>query len=343
MPSRFASVSDVTLLYRENVRVVNEQLLISLSADSGLTLSRELTRSDGASFGQIVSLQSASDVFDFSAADPYEGKLERCYETIKKYVVDATATAPVSPATVVDPLQAISELSGNLTEGELLSRVRRIVAVLGGTQFIYQWVRFEGKGSRTDDPVEARYLVGCRPAWLQQYIARLWYMNDPHLSYARSSAAPALAAHINIHRADHWLVTEARMHGLASGVIVPAHSPAGRGLVGILQVSNGMQTTDSESLLWKNHVLLRALSCALLDWQITQVRKKAASQYNLSDDETLALKTLRAGGGASHIADQLGVSVSTVYKSIFRHINKKTGVSRINEAVEKVTAVGLLD
>lgn len=327
-------------LHEDEHHIFNECVELSLSQDSILT--RRLIRSDGASFSQIVAIDSIDDLSDFATADPYETRLQGSYDRIRQKCVAATAGDRPRQVETGDPVRLIGELSMCATEGALLSKVRTIVAGLGGTQFTYQWIRFTGANPATGDPIETRYLVGCRPGWTQQYIARLWYMNDPYVMYARANVAPALTSHVNVHRVDHWLVTEARMHGFANGVVAPAHIH-GHGLVGLLHVSNSMRAPAGERVLWDNRVLFRAMSSELLDWRVSQVRQDAQAKYELSEQETQILRMLRDGASASHVADQLGMSKHTVYKTIYQRITRKTGATRITDAVEKAAAHGLLD
>ncbi|USX11206.1 helix-turn-helix transcriptional regulator [Paraburkholderia fungorum] len=329
-----------TPLLEDGHRIFNERVELSLSHDCILT--RRLIRSDGASFSQILAINGVDDLSDFAAADPYETRLQGSYDRIRqKYAAAVEGDRPRADGTG-DPVKLIGDLSTCATEGALLSTVRAIVADLGGTQFTYQWIRFDGANPATGDPLETRYLVGCRLGWMQQYIAKLWYMNDPCVMYARTNVAPALTSHVNVHRTDHWLITEARKHGFASGMVVPSHMH-GHGLVGLLHVSNSLRAPAGEEVLWDNRVLFRAMSSELLDWHVSQVRQNALAKYDLSEEETQILRTLRDGGTASHVADQLGVSVHTVYKTFYQRITRKTGATRITEAVEKAAAHGLLD
>ncbi|MCI0151813.1 LuxR family transcriptional regulator [Paraburkholderia sediminicola] len=336
------SIEAATLepLHEDEHRIFNERVELSLSQDS--TLTRRLIRSDDASFSQIVAIDSIDDLSDFATADPYETRLQGSYDRIRQKCLAAMGCDRMRQIETGDPISLIGELSMCETEGALLSKVRTIVAGLGGMQFTYQWIRFNGANPATGDSVETRYLVGCRPAWTQQYIARLWYMNDPYVTYARTNVAPALASHVNVHRVDHWLVTEARMHGFVSGIVAPAHIH-GHGLVGLLHVSNSIRVPAGESVLWDNRVLFRAMSSELLDWRVSQVRQDALAKYELSEQETHILRMLRDGASASHVAEQLGMSKHTVYKTIYQRITRKTGATRITDAVEKAAAHGLLD
>jgi DNA-binding NarL/FixJ family response regulator len=81
----------------------------------------------------------------------------------------------------------------------------------------------------------------------------------------------------------------------------------------------------------------------LLDWYTEEARRQAVCEFRLSESETGVLRILRDGGQAKHVADQLGVSIHTVYKNVFPGINKKLGAGRITEAVELAGGYGLLD
>lgn len=341
MDFRFAEAPSSRILHEGSYRVFDERVDFCLALDRICVVVRRLVRQDGATFSQVIEAESES-LFELSTADLYEQRLESCYSIMSKKCEAAAAEVDRTALQVVDPGNAIDTLSGCVGEGELLARVRAIVHQLGATQFTYQWLRFDGVSPTSGDLVEARYLVGCRPAWMQQYIARLWYMNDPYVTYARSNIAPALKSHVAVHRADHWLFSEAAAHGFSSTLVAPVHHH-GHGMVGLLQVGNGISGIEGERLLWRHRLHFRALSSELLDWYTEQVRRQAVTEFQLSESETNVLRTLRDGGQAKHIADQLGISIHTVYKSVFPSINKKLGAGRITEAVEIAGGCGLLD
>ncbi|MGF6766198.1 hypothetical protein P3T24_006544 [Paraburkholderia sp. GAS33] len=331
------------VLYESTDSVLEDRVHLRLDdgGDGRCLLTRELIRGDGIRFSQAIDIGSSAALYDFATSDPYAALLRGRYEALLRRI-ETRKSPRLSPSlTVEGAIGAIDRISDCQTEGELLQTVRSIVRCLGASQFVYQWLRFEGASVDDTDAVESRYLIGCRPSWMQQYVARLWFMNDPFVTYARTSVAPALSSGIHVHRADHWLVTEGRSQGFNSGIVAPAHL-RGSGLVGLLFVSNPESPVTGDPKLWQHRVLFRALSSELLDWRVVQLRREASATYGLSESELLALKTLHDGGMAEHVAERLGISKNAVYQRVYRSIDNKMGVAHIADAVEKASALGLL-
>ncbi|MGY6258113.1 hypothetical protein ACXIVK_32090 [Paraburkholderia caledonica] len=74
-------------LHEDEHHIFNECVELSLSQDSILT--RRLIRSDGASFSQIVAIDTMDDLSDFATADPYETRLQGSYDRIRQKWVAA--------------------------------------------------------------------------------------------------------------------------------------------------------------------------------------------------------------------------------------------------------------
>lgn len=335
----------VATLHDGSAQIGNERVRLRLYRTAGglSIVDRQSLRSDGVSFSQVLEIEDSAALYDFATSDPYALRLEHIYSSMHQKYEEARSNQSEREAVNLppDPVQAIHRIASRKTEGDLLVLARSIAITLGGGDFIFQWSQFSSAKAGVFDLLDSRYLVGCRPSWLQQYIAKLWYMNDPVVQYARHNVEPIVTSRIHIHRTDHWFVTQGRDHGLYHGVVAPVHTPA-NGVVGILYVSAPSPTPEAEDRLWANKVLLRALAAELLDWRVAQTRIKATAQTDLSDEETLALQTLHSGGDATHVADQLGLSVHTVYKTIFQRINQKLGVTRIKDAVSKAERLGLV-
>jgi DNA-binding CsgD family transcriptional regulator len=341
MEFRFTDAPSSRILHEGSYRIFDERVDFCLAIDKICVLVRRLVRHDGATFSQVLEVDNES-LFELATADLYEQRLEACYALLSRKCEAAAAEIDRTGLPIIDAGDAIDNLNRCSGEGELLAHVRAIVHRLGANQFTYQWLRFEGASPASGDLVEARYLIGCRPAWMQQYIARLWYMNDPYVAYARSNIAPALRSNVAVHRVDHWLFSEAQAHGFSNMLVAPVHHH-GHGMVGLLQVGSDIDGIDGERLLWGNRRHFRALSSELLDWYTEEARRQAVCEFRLSESETGVLRILRDGGQAKHVADQLGVSIHTVYKNVFPGINKKLGAGRITEAVELAGGYGLLD
>jgi len=219
-----------------------------------------------------------------------------------------------------------------------------VTSSLGATQYIFSLIVLDDKSG---DAIEHRYLVGCDPAWLNKYIDRVWYMNDPLLEYAKRNVTPALSSRLDLYSDDHWLPTEAKAHGFRNNLVCPVHVRGNHGgtnsLVAMLQASNGESTEIGEGVLWRNRPMLRALTCELLDWHLAGQRQQATSEFGLDDQELDVLRRLRGGGTAKNVAEAMGLSVKTVYATVYPKVNKKMGATHITNAVAMAVNSGLIE
>ena len=333
------------MLHESRDLVASERVRLRLTEVSAgvFTLDRELTRRDGVALTQVIDVADVATLHDFATADPYGLQLAHSYRAMQRKFEAASAAAPSRPHSEsgLDAEKAIGQVESCRTEGELLLVVKNIVTLLGGREFTYDWLRFTEPEPDRADLADARILVGCRASWVQQYLAKLWYVSDPFIHYARTHVAPTRSSAISLHRQDHWLLTEARGHGLYNGLVVPAHV-RGNDLVGVLFVTAATPDGEGEDKLWERRQLFRALSGELLDWHIAYVRREALEQFQLDPQEALVLQMRRWGDSAKDIADRIGVSEAVAYK-IFQRINEKMGVKRISDAVTKAATSGMID
>ena len=214
----------------------------------------------------------------------------------------------------------------------------RVLSRLGGRSYTYRWLQLDDK---TGAVTAQRCLVGCNPGWFHAYFKHQWYRNDPFVEYGRRNGTPAPSSDIVALGNDHWARDVAGRFGLRSSVICPAHPPSSSSF-GLLQVGNELAPSEGEGALWKHRVLFRALAEELLDWGIARQRSDELSRVELDARELVALRLLRAGRTAIHVAENLGVSERTAY-GIFRKINDKLGVSHIARAVEAAAERGLIE
>jgi hypothetical protein len=215
----------------------------------------------------------------------------------------------------------------------LLPIAQTVTRALGAEQYIFSWLVLDEKSS---DVIEHRYLVGCDPAWLNKYIDRVWYMNDPLLDYAKRNVKPVLSSRLDLYSDAHWLATEAATHGLRNNLVCPVHAGTNSFLV-MLQASNAEPRKAGEGILWRNRRLLRELACELLDWRLVGLRQQATSQFDLGEQDLEVLRMVHDGGKASHVAEVLNVSVKAVYKVVYPRINQKMGTPGVRSHALRVT------
>lgn len=326
------------LLYEAECVVFDEmiQLRFSLESDSSYMLSRRIDATSGASFTQLITIEDLASLHDFSTSDPFESKLRNHYAKIR----DLFNRNPLPCSRVlhiIDPVEAIGSVSACKTKGELHNLVRAITYKLGSTQFVFHWLRSSLAG---DSPAtDARYLIGCRPSWIQQYITRVFYLHDQHLHYAKSNLAAALTSSIG--RNDDWVGQEAKRHGFVNGLVVPAHSPK-TGFFGFLHIGNSLDRSTGEDSLLRSKPLFVALSVELLEWRVAELRREAAWKFRLSAEDVSVLQIYGKRRSVEDVAAQLRTTREMGYKH-FQRINKKLGVKRIQEALSKASDFFLVD
>lgn len=328
-------------LFDADVCVLKDRVILRVTCgpDGPCVLQHHLVRFDGTTLIQILPLAESATFKDFVAADPYGDHLRAQYESIGRICDEQMNRGPVRRRDFRDKLDALAEIGAIAscsTEAEVMTIAGRVLSQLGGRAYTYRWLQVDEKGAMALQ----RCLVGCHPAWLHTYIKHQWYRRDPFVEYARRNGAPALSSDIDALGNDHWGRDVASRYGFRSTVVCPAHSPSGTA-IGLLQVGNELPPMEGEQLLWQHRVLFRALAEEMLDWGIARQRIEEASRIALEPRELTALRLLRNGRTACHVAESLGVSERTAY-GIFRKINDKLGVSHIARAVELAAERGLI-
>ncbi|WP_455289936.1 autoinducer binding domain-containing protein [Cupriavidus necator] len=222
-----------------------------------------------------------------------------------------------------DLLNAESEL-------ELMPVVKRAVASYGAEWFVFVSLHpTDHSASRST----YRFLIGCRPEWCQLYNANRWYMTDPCLEYARVNTAPVLGSDLPVQTSGQkYMLEVAATNGFRSIYIVPAHAN-GKGRIGVLYLGSDLPRNKGEPIFHQGRSYFRLLALELLDWSTRAVRAEAMRATGLMEDETRVMSLVKRGFIAAAIAEELGVSVVTIYRK-FQRINEKIGVTRISEAIK---------
>lgn len=331
------------VLFDVDVHVLKDRVFLRLAGgrDAQYALEHHLIRMDGTRLVQVLSIAERAVLEEFIAADPYGDHLRTQYESIRRICGELTnrhATRPRATSAKLDPLSDVGAIAACSNELEVMEIAARLLAQFGGQSYTYRWLQLDEK---TGAIVSQRTLVGCHPAWLHTYAKRQWYKKDPFVEYARRNGAPALSGDLTAFGNEHWGREEANLYGFRSTIVCPAH-PASGSSIGLLQVGNELPAEDGEKALWQHRVLFRALADEMLDWGIARRRSEEASRVALEPRELVALRLLRDGRTAFHVAENLGVSERTAY-GIFRKINDKLGVSHIARAVEMAAERGLIE
>mgnify|MGYP001556947158 CR=1 FL=1 len=331
------------LLFDADVRILRDRVVLRLSEsdDACCLLEYRLMRGDGTTLIQVLHLTDVATLQEFIAGDPYGDHLRVQYQSIGRAYQERSNKGAMPRRTRPeerDPLREIGLIRSCTNEAELMRIASCVLSRLGGRSYTYRWLQVDDK---TDLVAVQRCLVGCNPGWFHAYFKYQWYRNDPFVEYARRNGAPSPSGEIVALGKDHWARNVAGRFGLRSSVICPAHAPASS-LFGLLQVGNELTATVGEAALWQHRVLFRALAEEMLDWGVARQRSDELSRVDLDQRELAALRLLRAGRTAVHVAESLGVSERTAY-GIFRKINDKLGVSHIARAVQAATERGLIE
>jgi DNA-binding CsgD family transcriptional regulator len=331
------------VVYEGVDRVGRDEVTLRLRRGCGeiFTLERQLVRAGGVTLTQVFPVGAESALHDFASADPYGDSLQGSYLALRhRYLSEGGGRRTAIQRSDIpgDFVDQIGEIEHCHHEAELLPIAQAVTQALGAEQYIFSWLVLDEKSG---DVIEHRYLVGCDPAWLNKYIDRVWYMNDPLLEYAKRNVTPVLSSRLDLYSDAHWLATEATTHGFRNNLICPVHAGTNSFIV-MLQASNAEPREVGEGALWRNRRLLRALACELLDWRLVGLRQYATSQFDLSEQDLEVLRMVHDGGTASHVAEVLNVSVKAVYKVAYPRINHKMGTPHINKAAALAVSCGLI-
>lgn len=331
------------LLFDANVRILRDRVVLRLfeSDEATFVLEYRVVRGDGTTLVQVLRLPDEATLQEFAAADPYGEHLHVQYQSIGRIyqeLANKRVLTRRARAEERDPLREIGSVQSCTSEAELMGIAYRVLSPLGGRSYTYRWLHVDDK---TNVVAEQRCLIGCNPGWFHAYFKYQWYRNDPFVEYAQRNGTPAPSGAIIALGNNHWARDIAGRFGLRSSVICPAHAPAGS-IFGLLHVGNELAPTAGEDALWQHRVLFRALAEEMLDWGIARQRSDELSRVELDQRELAALRLLRAGRTAIHVAESLGISERTAY-GIFRKINDKLGVSHIARAVEAAMERGLIE
>jgi hypothetical protein len=306
-----------------------------------LVLERVIDRPEDVSITLLLPMYSERLFLAFSSADPWGDILAPAYDAIHvrcRHVFNGSRrlSRQVRSAGVDDVATRILEC-GN--ECDLAAVLEALAGSLGAEQYCVSWMEFDSSGNTADH----RYLVGCDPAWIQKYIYRAGYMNDPLLEYSKRNATPATSSDLQGDASEHWLLQEARAHGLSTILACPVHESA-RSSVTVLQVAVGGNVVDGNLILSRNQHTWRGAAGALSDWRLRQL-SGIATECGLIGEELTVLRALLhwKDSSAETIADELNLRARHIRQIVYPGITRKMGVSHIKDAVTLAFKCGLIN
>ncbi|MGZ2749897.1 autoinducer binding domain-containing protein [Burkholderia stagnalis] len=215
-------------------------------------------------------------------------------------------------------------------ELELRQRVAELVQQHGAEHFVFVSLQpSDFSSTRTTH----RFLIGCSSRWCQLYNENHWYLTDPCLEYARANTAPVTGANLPIQTdGQRRMLDVAADNGFRSIYIVPAHTSE-QGRIGVLYLGSSEQPIVGEARFRTSRSFFRALALELLDCTTRMKRIDVIQKCGLTQEDVKLLARVRLGFKASEIANELGVSVKTVYRQ-FKVLHEKTGTTNITVAVK---------
>ena len=221
--------------------------------------------------------------------------------------------------------------------GELTEVMYQINELLGLSGSVF------ASFAREDESRESyRFINTMLPSWCQEYNAHAWYTIDPCLLYSLTHNEPALIKDLPLHsRGQRIMMETAKQYGLASGLVIPAHSPSGRSRMGVLYLVSDDPDYLNESALRHLRFVLRALAGELLDWWTRQIRSELLAGGELSAIERDVLRMTHDGLGSKEIATHLGLTKNAVDQRLHRLTARFESFSR-KDAANLAFQYGLL-
>ncbi|WP_158907423.1 autoinducer binding domain-containing protein [Burkholderia sp. L27(2015)] len=237
-----------------------------------------------------------------------------------------------------ETIRTINRLDECVHDAQVSKLMKDLLPGFGADAYIFSTFSPNSEGHAS----AYRFLIGCRPEWMQVYQHRHWYSNDPYFYYARYNQAPVSARRVALFSGGQREMLEtARRYGLRSSVIVPVHARA-TALIGVLQISNAAEPEHGgETRLMQYKALFRGIAGSLLDSRIASQERFLVKRFELSETELWALRRVLRGESAREVASQLGRSVATVY-ALYARINAKMRVGRVTAAAKLAFQQGLL-
>ncbi|TAM05658.1 MAG: hypothetical protein EPN70_07785 [Paraburkholderia sp.] len=331
------------VVYQRRERGGSDNVILRLRdyGEGRLILERVISRPDDVSLTLLLPLRGERALQEFSGADPWGDILAPAYDAIKSACLQTLngrkrSARRIRSVSVDDVLESMPACTN---EYDLAALLDDLSSSLGAEQYCITWIDFDSRGDRA----EHRYLVGCDPAWMQKYVYRSGYMNDPLLEYAKRNASPVTTSDLQNGATEHWLLQEAQSHGLYSMLTCPVHEPA-RSTLTILQAAVGANCSDGDGVLSRNQNRWRSAAGALSDWRLNQLRELAA-QFQLVGEELTVLRALLhwKDSSAETIATALDMRARHVRQVVYPRITRKMGVSHIKEAVALAFKCGLIN
>jgi DNA-binding CsgD family transcriptional regulator len=245
-----------------------------------------------------------------------------------------------------DAVAAINQVQSCRSEDQADDIVRTFLNALAipSHQYIFSSVTLAScEPGMAPAPADYRYLVGCNPAFMQFYIHRKWYMNDPFIAYAINHTVPASSSTFgDVSHGQRDFLASLHQHGFLDYLVAPARL-AGSTRVGTFLVGSAEEPKGAAGCSLQEHrALFRTMSAELLELMTRLHGAVEAMRLGLSSQEVAVLKILADGGNAMEVAVQLGTTTNRVHRKIYPDIIAKMGMRNISESLRRAAREGLL-
>lgn len=336
------SEAPANVIYQRRERCDHDTVILRLRnfGEGRLVLERVISRQHDVSPTIVLPVRSERSLQEFAGADPWRNILAPVYEDIGYKCRQMLGNK--TPLNRSRRTGSIEDLFLTMTECDnefdLAVILDSLAGMLGAEQYCVSWIERDSRADRATH----RYLLGCDPAWMQKYVYRSGYMNDPSFEYAKRNASPATSSLIEADSGEHWWFQEAKRHGLSNTLTCPVHDPA-RERMTVLQVAVGGDTTAGDAVLMRNQRDWHSAANALSTWRLTQLTGLAA-QFGLDVQELSVLRARLHWKDVSSetIADEFNLSSAHVKQTLHKSIKRKMGVAHINDAVTVAFKCGLV-
>lgn len=232
--------------------------------------------------------------------------------------MDSTSlVTPLAPPTIHDASELVLKIRDVTETQALTDLVTKIIRLVGGEVFVFHSCFLNDRGAAS-----YRYLVGCPPAFCQEYNVRKWREIDPVFSYAHHHMRPIISSDFrSLSSGQEELMKAASIAGFAANIGVPVRHPMGS-RTGVLYV--GACRIEAEPRLYARQGLLVHLANELLDWVVNWVRQEELGEDKIQLDrlDVAILRYRYQGFTAEQVAELCEVPVTRVRQRMKRHMDK---------------------
>lgn len=236
-----------------------------------------------------------------------------------------------------DALAVIAGISTSPTPSEALHSLYRARDSLGAEQAVFVSYMFGEEAHES-----YRFLVAADPRWCLEYQENAWFSADPWLLYASLNTETVPASRIPATTAGQARVLElAKRYGMASTCIAPAASSGLCARLGMLALGSSYPGFFEQPGFEVFKVLARALSIELHEWCARYERRTLVESMRITADDVELLKLELAGLGSKQIAEELGMSHTSI-NSRWQRLNRKLGSPHRHVTARLAAKYGLI-